>query len=256
MVSICRMCLLGDIWPYNIVLFFFQLLSFMYGHITFYHSGKDFIVLCSLCQWIFPELNNNCVTNINYFLLKNLLLWCYLYLFTKLLFPSGHEVFNDYMDFMKDLQLRLQNVSTNSWSKHVDVDSYPTYMYSDLVWELDILFFGSNVMARHNDQLSQYPVKLTWNCVFLLLMLLLHYSWYFFIYFFSDQREIWHNKNWSCKPDESGATGKHHFSATWISNAFIHNTATNYTLLYTRSMSIYRKTLPKVWMCRPKTQGF
>jgi len=105
----------------------------MYGHITFYHSGKDFIVLCSLCQWIFPELNNNYVTNINYFLLKNLLLWCYLYLFTKLLFPSGHEVFNDYMDFMKDLQLRLQNVSTNSWSKHVDVDPYPTYMYSDLV---------------------------------------------------------------------------------------------------------------------------
>lgn len=45
-VSTCGMDLLGYIQLSNIVLFFFQLLSFMYGHITFYHSGKAFIVLC------------------------------------------------------------------------------------------------------------------------------------------------------------------------------------------------------------------
>lgn len=113
MLSIFRMCLLADVRLYNIVLFFFQLLSFMYGHITFYHSGKAFIVLCSFCQLniSFSELSN--------FLFENLFLWWYLYLVTKLLFVSGHEVFNDYMDFMKDLQLRLQNVSANSWSFHI-----------------------------------------------------------------------------------------------------------------------------------------
>ena len=50
MLSTCGIGLLGDIQLYDDVIFFFQLLSFMYGHITFYHSGKAFIVLCSLCQ--------------------------------------------------------------------------------------------------------------------------------------------------------------------------------------------------------------
>lgn len=44
----------------------------------------------------------------------------------------------------------------------------------------------------------------------LLLLFLLHHLWFSYFYFyFSDQREIWHNKNWSCQPDESGATGEH-----------------------------------------------
>ena len=50
MVSTCGIGLLGGMQLFNVIIFFFQLLSFMYGHLTFYHSGKAFIVSCSLSQ--------------------------------------------------------------------------------------------------------------------------------------------------------------------------------------------------------------
>ena len=72
----------------------------MYGHMTFFHSGKAFKpIFFYLRLYLFYKLLTD------FFLFRHV--------FFCLIFEKGHEVFKDYMEYMTDLQLRLQNVSNS-----------------------------------------------------------------------------------------------------------------------------------------------